>query len=385
MNRHVMLTESQSIACDFFDSGLRLHDYKQLYEGAMDSTAIKDLLVNAIQAAVDAGVDIAAMGIPADTVVDVIMAVYESGEIINSITAPVSALTVAGKDISAALKGITLKDGADAVLDRVRSVIRTLIQGLKTAGIDMKTALAELSKKLQDLVSKTAEATGDWIASFIPDVPGIDLVIANAIKLLSDNSYDVVAKTFDSMPDELKVFFYDPKKLESFLNDILSKLISFFKDKTEPVDLDKEVKDEKERSLLKRAAGAGLAAAANIVTGGAATGAGFAIKNATGAFNKVMGPKLAEFLEKEIRPKIPAAVKMMQTIVPLTFAVVATYQVIVTEYSTARSEGIRRDSVIIREYIRLANEHTPSLSRIRHEVSSVRSVRNSRRPKGRLS
>ena len=322
MNRHILLTESQSIACDFFDSGLRLHDYRRLYEGSMDSTAVKDLLVNAIQAAVDAGVDLAAMGIPADTIVDVIIAVYESGEIINAITAPVSALTIAGKDIANSLKGITLKDGADAVIDHVRSVIRTLIQGLKTAGVNMKEALDELSKKLQELVSKTAEATGDWVASFIPDIPGVDIVIANAIKLLSDNSYDIIAKAFNSMPTELKEFFYDPKKLESFLNGVLSKLISFFKDKTEPVDLDKEVKDEKERSLLKRAAGAGLAAAANIVTGGAVTGAGFAVKSATGAFNKVMGPKLAEFLEKEVRPKIPGAVKMMQTIVPLTFAIV---------------------------------------------------------------
>lgn len=374
------LTESQAIALDFFDSGMSASSYSVLYEGMMERTAIRDLLINALQVAVGAGLDIAASGVPLDTIVDIILAVHESGNVISSISAPATALAVGGKDISGQLKALTLKDGADAMLQRARLIIKTLVNTLKATGVDVKAALDELAKKMQDMVGASAEAVGDWFATLVPDVPGVDILIANAIKVLAENSYSVIAKAFDSLPDGVKELFYDPKKMERLLNDVINGLVKHFK-ASEPVDLDAEVEDEKERSVLKRAASAAFDTAVNIVS--IQTG-GFAVKKATQAFKKVMGPKLAEFLEKEIKPKIPAVVRMMQTIVPLTFAVVAASQVILSEFGSP-TESVKRRNAVLREYVRSVHEHVPTSVEIVTEVRNDGSVPGSRRYKERYT
>jgi hypothetical protein len=369
------LTESQAIAVDFFDSGMSYKNYRMLYEGAMSGNAVRDLLINALQAAVGGGLDIAAWGVPVDTIVDIILAVYETGDVLSTISAPATALSVGGKDISAQLKALTLKEGADAILKRARVIIQTLVKTLKTTGVDVKAALNELSKKMQDMVGKASEGVGDWFAALVPDVPGVDILVANAIKALADNSYSIIAKAFDSLPKGIKELFYDPKKMEQLLHAVVDGLIKHFKE-SKPVDLDKEVEDEKERSILKRAAGAAFEAAVTMVS--IQTG-GFAVKKATEAFKKVMGPKLAEFLEKQVKPKIPMAVKMMQTIVPLTFAVVAAAQVIMTEFGgEPTQESVQRGNTILREYIRFTNEHASIDGRITHTVRNDRPLRNHR-------
>lgn len=372
----LVLNESQAVALDFFDSGMNLRDYRVLYEGVMSENAVRDLLINAVQAAVNAGLDIAAWGVPVDTAVDIILAVYETGDVLSSIAAPASSLAVSGKDISGQLKGLTLRDGADAVLGRARAIIQTLVRTLKATGVDVKAALDELAGKMQNMVGQAAEGVADWVASLVPDVPGVDILIANALKALADNSYTIIAKAFDSLPKGVKELFYNPQKLEKLLNDVIAGIVKHFKD-MEPVDLDKEVEDEKERSVLKRAAGAAFDAAVNIVS--IQTG-GFAVQKATQAFKKVMGPKLVEFLEKQVKPKIPMAVKMMQTIVPLTFAVAAAAQIILTEFGgEPTKESVAHGKAILREYIRVATEHTTIDGRMSNKVRHERPVRNPRR------
>lgn len=374
-----MLTESQAIAVDFFDSGMSLHTYALMYEGAMDSGAVKDLLINAVQAAANAGLDVAAAGVPLDTIVDLILAVNETSNIIQAVSAPVSALTVGGKDIAVQLKGLSLKEGPDVLFKRVRTILQAFVKSLQGIGVDLQASLNELSQKMQAMVSNSAEAVGDWFAALVPDVPGVDILVANAIKALSEKSYDLLAKAFTSLPDGIKEFFYNPKKLEDMLETVVSGLIKHFKS-TEPVDIDKEVEDEKERSVLKRAAGAAFDTAVKIVS--IQTG-GFAVQKATEAFKKVMGPKLAEFLERQIKPKIPMAVKMMQTIVPLTFAVVAAFQIIVTEFGTIAKESVLRVNRLLAEYISLANSTDENLDG--KCLTTTASLGSRRRPPTRRS
>lgn len=374
-----MLTESQAIAVDFFDSGMSLHTYALMYEGVMDNGAVKDLLINAVQAAANAGLDVAAAGVPLDTIVDLILAVNETNNIIQGVSAPVSALAIGGKDIAVQLKALSLKEGPDVLFRRVRTVIQAFVKSLKATGVNVQDALNELSQKMQQMVANSAEAVGDWIAALVPDVPGIDILVANAIKALSENSYDILSKAFSSLPEGIREFFYNPKKLEDMLNTVIAGLIKHFKS-TDPVDIDKEVEDEKERSVLKRAAGAAFDTAVKIVS--IQTG-GFAVKKATEAFKKVMGPKLAEFLERQVKPKIPQAVKMMQTIVPLTFAVVAAFQIIVTEFGAVAKESIHRVNRLIAEYISLANNENDNLDG--KCLTTTASLGSRRRPPTRRS
>lgn len=260
-----------------------------LYEGSA-----KKLLINLVQAAAGAGLDIASVGVPLDTIVDVLVASVETKFLMSQIEdlKQAGSVMLQGSNITQKIADISLTNGAAPIYDNVKNIVSDAVIMLQKAGENPSEKLKAYSQKMHSAVENGSQAVGDWIAAMIPDVPGIDILISKLFEVGLENSYSSAAKIFDTqIPEQTRALFTDPKKLEDLLFSVTVKLISG----------------------LKKAQGMN-----NLP--------GFLGKLGSAGIQKTIG-----FLENTVVTQIPNMVKIVHDAIPFVFAAGALVQIVYNE------------------------------------------------------
>lgn len=294
LSSNIMTQQEFQEALSYFNrfqgSAGMLLEAEILYEGTA-----KQFVINLIQFAVEAGLDLAGAGMGEDTIVDAIMATAETAGLADAIASlqDTTKITLKGVDLVKKLQGVSLRNGAGPIYDQVKSITQAAATTLKKTGADPDQALDTASDQMRDAVSEGAQAVGDFVAIFVPDIPGVDAIIAKMIETAADSSYQTFAKTFDSkFPDEAKNLLSDPNALKRGLEKVTRTLIDGLKKGQNLAD--------KMPAFLAKMGKAGI-------------------------------QKTIDFLENVVVPKIPDAVRIVQTAIPFVFAAAAFMQVVYSE------------------------------------------------------
>ena len=172
--------------------------------------------------------------------------------------------------------GLDFKEGPEGIERRVNEIYSRLTP--------------ELLERLDQIFALVSKAFSDWISAFIPDDGGITgIFLEEMLDAATHRTYDVLVGIFMMLPEGMRDLFVNPKKMESFLRDLLKIL----KDTAMP-------------------------------------------KPTFGGFGMVPMPipalllpnpsslimdKVIELLEKKLDPAIPKAVEAFSKIIPIVFGV----------------------------------------------------------------
>ena len=325
---------------------------------------LKDIFRDVLKVAAGAGAVIGTAGMGGDTVTDMIFAVEGSAEVLAEIESVTTAAGELGDAISAA-KGTNISAGPEAVYDSVLSVTESI------AAAGGEEALNKAKDSIDELLEKLAGAIGEWVATALPDDAGLGgIAIREAIEavigIISEDVYDLLKSAFRSLPAEVQKFIADPAAMEAFLNEITDDVVELLENmQTSSSEGEEEggvtafVADAAKTAVKMTPTGMMMSAAAELAV-----------------------PKIIDYLNKDFRSLIPEAASILNTLVTVTFGVVALLQILEREeYKEAGEEAKENaeDSDEVKKTqsdekaAQKANENIKRLRLlIRHELSNNR-------------
>ena len=272
-----------------------------------DMGDIKDILLDILQVAGGAGAIVGTGGFGGDTVTDAIVAVEASSSAMEAISDVVAGADAISDIVDGVLK-INLASGMDGIYAAVRQVLRAAAKGFEAAA----EGLAKIKEGILDLIGKALRGVEKWISTIIPDDAGtVGIVIRETVQYMIEkaaaNVYDLLKGAIGKIPDAAKKLIFSSKDLGRFLHSIVNSVIDFIAD---------VLKERKEKGLIGKA----------IDVAKFATNPLLSIATSDKAL--VM---LRNYLIKNIKPKIPLAVKAARFMFTLFFGLVAAFQLIVSE------------------------------------------------------
>jgi len=211
------------------------------------------------------------------------------------------------------LLDLDLKGGLDTVYDRIKSIVRKVVQVL---GKKAEKFLKKIAKKIKKLLTKGASFIGDLIASFIPADAGISgIVISEAIIAFASNAFSTIASIFEKVPQKLLDYVEQPEKLGELMKKAVAMMVDYIKGIASGQSAGKEAEAEEvelEEGVVSKLAGM--------------TPTGMTAKWAL----KKASPKMASWLEGRAPKAIEALVKATKLLLPFMLGGLALFQILAT-------------------------------------------------------
>ena len=208
---------------------------------------------------------------------------------------------------------LDLKGGLDTVYDRIKSVVRKVVQVL---GKKAEKFLKKITKKIKNLLTKGASFIGDLIASFIPADAGISgIVISETIIAFASNAFSTIASIFKKVPQKLLDYIEQPEKLGELMKKAVAMMVDYIKGVASGQSAGKEAGAEEvelEEGVVSKLAGM--------------TPTGMTAKWAL----KKAAPKMASWLEGRAPKAIEALVEATKLLLPFMLGGSALFQILAT-------------------------------------------------------
>ncbi|MHB1952667.1 MAG: hypothetical protein ACYCOU_02875 [Sulfobacillus sp.] len=234
-------------------------------------------------------------GAGGDEVVKIVTATVNSAAFIDALSEIVT--SARSSDYLKDILAINFSRGPVGVDQAVLALLRQMVsEGLESD-------LQPLCQVLSELMNRVASVFGDWVSSFIPDDAGITGVVLQEILLnLKSNAYYLILDHYHDLPDAVQELFENPAKMQAFLEDLLKTSQDLFQGGNESWG----VSGFAHRFLHQELSQVPVLGF-------------FAGSYAGQSISKDLFAKM----DKVFAPDIPAAVKVIDTVVPLVFAILA--------------------------------------------------------------
>jgi len=299
-----------------------------LTENAMEK--FKNVIKDLVQIGLSTGAIVGTEGMGGDTIVDVLFALEESGEVLAGVDDIVKSGGSLGK-ILKDLNDVSITQGTERIYKQVQPAVARMVQA---AGPGAEEMLEGVREEVMHLLNRMARVVGKWISAIIPDDAGlggptVQALLMEVVNQASENIYDALSAGFNALPDQVRDVIQDPKKLAAFLNLVVDSVVKFLDGVIDP-----RTWGERARQFTTKIM---MATTASVATGGAAA-LPVAVASTLGV-DKTVLKKLRDHLNTTTRQMIPVAVKAFHGILTSFFVQVAILQVIMSEdYQTTREK-----------------------------------------------
>jgi len=276
---------------------------------------VMDNLSNFLQMAIGWGIEVgitapslgagAPLAVVAEACNDLIFFGYSAADAI-------SMLTNVGEKVSE-IKGIwtemkeslSVEDTPAKIFEKVRDIVSD-IEGY---AFDIDLPIEEFVEMIQDLfrklMVKLSKTTGDMLAIFAP-VPGVDLIVQNAIAEFADDLFKVAVDISKKIPKSIQEIMHNTEKMKETFLWVLDTGIKYAK-KIMPLEDESKKKQKgflnkyvnKVKSLSKKVAFPTLALLAH-----------------TGGLEKII-----DFLEKKAKKGVVKAIELYAKIYPMVMGI----------------------------------------------------------------
>jgi len=260
------------------------------------SDTVRNTLKDVIQIGLDSGAIVITQGMGGDTVVDLLFALAESGELNSELNDVISAGGALGQVLSGMSK-LNIRRGPRAIYEGIQRIIGGIV---RAAGDQAEDVLAEIQEGIQDLLNQVARAVSKWVSTILPDDaglggPAVRLMIMETIEQMGENAFDALTLAYNALPSRLTAFVQSPAQMEAFFNLIVDRIVKFLGDLSTEETVSARIRKMALRYPLKAI------------------------------------DRIKSYIDTTIRKMIPVAVRVFQMNMTVFFGLTAALQVIMAE------------------------------------------------------
>jgi len=299
------------------DSELKQYKRMDAFGGQSHLETALKWLINTAKVAIGIASVVVSMGGGGDEVVKIISAVYSTSAFVVDFVE----IYMDAKEHNLYLKeimSINFSKGPAGVESEVKLILMQMIAN------GHEELISDICSILVKILNAVAGVFGDWISSFIPDDAGIvGIAIQQIITALSENVFLEILDKYHMLPTEVQETMQSPPKMKQFLSDLL-------------MTIKKLLTENNDNWSKAGIADRYLKAALHMVP---------VVSWFTGSYaGETLTKDILDVLQEKFKPHIPGAVKGIDIVIPMVFAILSIYKYCRGGIDQLRQEAIQLDN-----------------------------------------